>query len=644
MKRVKFLVPIVGFSLLFSISFFSCEPDRDPSSLKIRFYSPLTATTGTMEDQLIQHGVTQNLNLNTFKCLGWKFKGWSATINENTVYLDDGQSITYWDEDYLKRHPESANVKEGDWVLWTNHLDLIAEWTYVGMYYLHFDRNSHSAIGSMDGLSEWTRGESRTLPICTFTREGYLFTGWATSPDGPVVYSDGETITPTGEESRIDLYAVWKEPIKLKNGVDIQEAFHSAYGNSTMKTIMPSKEPPTDIEEAYLISTENSATPCYVWKEGMNILFYAEGYTDRNVKIPLPEDSSYMFSKFNSLDTVDLSVFDTSAVTNMASMFQECSSISELDVSHFDTSKVTNMANMFNKCTNLLSLDLTSFNTSNVTSMYGMFSLCKNLQTVKLATFDTSKVTDMSYMFSECNKLQTLNLSNFNTANVTGMGFMFASCLNLTSLEIRSFNTRNVVDMSYMFYSCTSLPELDLSSFSVTNLENAKGMFWDCKKLKTIYVLESTDWPSNSKLVYDAVNYNYPNGEHVFTSCDVLEGEYGSKCNGIGNFSYACVDGGDMDPGYFTKTPGRIRIDNCSVKQSKSVWTYTLSCTVLMGKINNTDELEISEGNSYPIDSFSVVNAHNTQSAKWGQSVSFQITAFKNLGLKVGDTLTAIKN
>lgn len=45
------------------------------------------------------------------------------------------------------------------------------------------------------------------LPANTFTREGYLFQGWATSPDGPVVYSDGAEITVDSDKT---LYAVWK--------------------------------------------------------------------------------------------------------------------------------------------------------------------------------------------------------------------------------------------------------------------------------------------------------------------------------------------------------------------------------------------------------------------------------------------------
>lgn len=52
-------------------------------------------------------------------------------------------------------------------------------------------------------------GTTLALPANTFTREGYLFQGWATSPDGPIVYSDGAEITLDSDKT---LYAVWDNP------------------------------------------------------------------------------------------------------------------------------------------------------------------------------------------------------------------------------------------------------------------------------------------------------------------------------------------------------------------------------------------------------------------------------------------------
>ncbi len=46
----------------------------------------------------------------------------------------------------------------------------------------------------------------------TFWRSGFMFDGWATEPDGDVVYSDGETVTCLAEPgATVTLYAVWKQ-------------------------------------------------------------------------------------------------------------------------------------------------------------------------------------------------------------------------------------------------------------------------------------------------------------------------------------------------------------------------------------------------------------------------------------------------
>ena len=51
------------------------------------------------------------------------------------------------------------------------------------------------------------------------------------------------------------------------------------------------------------------------------------------------------------LQTLDVSNFETSQVTDMSSMFDACSGLQTLDVSNFDTSQVTNMRGMFFLCT-----------------------------------------------------------------------------------------------------------------------------------------------------------------------------------------------------------------------------------------------------------------------------------------------------
>ena len=147
--------------------------------------------------------------------------------------------------------------------------------------------------------------------------------------------------------------------------------------------------------------------------------------------------------------SIDLSNFDTSNVTNMQSMFYECKADS-INLSSFDTSKVTNMSDMFCECKTQF-LDLSSFDTSKVKSMYQMFAHCK-AQSLNLSSFDTSNVTNMERMFNSC-KAQSLDLSSFNTSNVTKMGLMFYGC-EAQSIDLSSFDASYVLDISHMFKKC----------------------------------------------------------------------------------------------------------------------------------------------------------------------------------------------
>ena len=121
-------------------------------------------------------------------------------------------------------------------------------------------------------------------------------------------------------------------------------------------------------------------------------------------------DMSSMFAYCSGLTSLDLTGFDTSAVTSMDSMFAYCSGLTSLDLSGFNTSAVTNMEMMFNKCSKLTSLDLSGFDTSAVTNMEMMFNFCSKLTSLNLSSFDTSAVTSLWYMFDDCSSLTSLIL------------------------------------------------------------------------------------------------------------------------------------------------------------------------------------------------------------------------------------------
>ena len=268
---------------------------------------------------------------------------------------------------------------------------------------------------------------------------------------------------------------------------------------------------------------------------------------------------SYMFSD-SKATTLDVSNFDTSNVTTMSSMFER-SKATTLDLSNFNTSKVTNMSHMFSNSQTTI-LDVSNFDTSNVTDMSYMFTYSQ-ATTLDVSNFDTSKVTNMNMMFSY-SKATTLDVSNFNTSNVTNMGYMFfdskATTLDLsnfdtskvtdmsymfersqaTTLDLSNFDTSNVTNMSFMFYS-SKATTIDLSNFNTSKVTDMDNMFYNSTNLKTIYV---TDKFNTDKVT---------SGNYMFSGCTALVGGAGTKFNSSYiNKTYARIDGGTSNPGYFT--------------------------------------------------------------------------------------------
>ena len=233
--------------------------------------------------------------------------------------------------------------------------------------------------------------------------------------------------------------------------------------------------------------------------------------------------------------TLDLSNFDTSKVTDMSSMFYKIKATT-LDLSNFDTSKVTNMGSMF-RDSQATTLDVSNFNTSNVTSMSDMFYYSK-ATTIDVSNFNTSNVKDMSSMFM-LSSATTIDVSNFDTSKVTDMSDMFYGS-QATTLDVSNFNTSKVTNMHGMFYN-SKATTLDVSNFDTSKVTNMSGMFQHSSNLKTIYV--------SSKFVTTAVT----SSTNMFYNCTKLIGGAGTKYNGsYDDKTYARIDGGTSNPGYFT--------------------------------------------------------------------------------------------
>ena len=169
-----------------------------------------------------------------------------------------------------------------------------------------------------------------------------------------------------------------------------------------------------------------------------------------NGEVRLPEAIHYLFSGCSNLTTIDVSNWDTSAVTVMASVFENCTSLTTLDVSKWNTSKVMDMDGLFDGCSNLTTLDVSKWDTSAVTNMSWMFNNCSKLTALDVSKWNTGAVTNMSRMFSWCSSLTKLDISNFDTSAVTGMNWMFYWCSRLASIKIGPMFV-NSAKSSYVF-------------------------------------------------------------------------------------------------------------------------------------------------------------------------------------------------
>ena len=185
-----------------------------------------------------------------------------------------------------------------------------------------------------------------------------------------------------------------------------------------------------------------------------------------------------------------------------------------------------------------------SFAGARPTTTCDWFYNMQNLQSITgLSYLNTSEVTDMRYIFLGCSKLTSLDVSHFNTSKVIYMNQMFSGCTGLTSLDLSSFNTSKVAYMYEMFNGCSGLTSLDLSSFSTSKVTNMNSMFFSCSNLRTIYV--GNGWSTAA----------VTNSGSMFTMCTSLLGGQGTTYSSSNptDKTYAHIDGGPSNPGYFTE-------------------------------------------------------------------------------------------
>ena len=94
----------------------------------------------------------------------------------------------------------------------------------------------------------------------------------------------------------------------------------------------------------------------------------------------------------------------------MSGMFNYCRGLTSLDLSGWNTSNVTDMASMFNGCSGLTSLDLSKWDTSNVTSMYSMFHGCSKLNIIRMVGCEKPTIDKIKAQLTEDGIINNVNI------------------------------------------------------------------------------------------------------------------------------------------------------------------------------------------------------------------------------------------
>ena len=270
-----------------------------------------------------------------------------------------------------------------------------------------------------------------------------------------------------------------------------------------------------------------------------------------------------------SADKLSLKNVDTSKVTDMFGMF-EWVKVKNLDLTSFDTSKVTTMYYMFAN-SDIYSVDVSSFDTRRVTSVRQMFMDCDNLVSLDVSNFEIGHIStyNIGYFIYDCESLVTLNLSNLDFSNYTESSLInnltgrpdslrylimdnvklpasMASGIygmdNVEYISMNNIDTSRVTNMNSMFSYNKKLKQLDLTSFDTSNVTDMDNMFSVMNELTTIYTSDNF-----------VVN-NVTTSNHMFYNSTNIVGGAGTvyDSNHLDK-EYAHYDGGQSNPGYFTR-------------------------------------------------------------------------------------------
>ena len=140
-----------------------------------------------------------------------------------------------------------------------------------------------------------------------------------------------------------------------------------------------------------------------------------------------PKSIENWFARFESVESIELTLLDASSVRSMRCTFSWCKSMNTIELNNSFVT-VSDLYDAFYYCMSLESLDLSCLRSGMGRTFWGTFSGCMSLKTLALPP--QTVIDDMSYCFTECAKLN-YDCSNWNVdkanTKVAGLSASFSN-------------------------------------------------------------------------------------------------------------------------------------------------------------------------------------------------------------------------
>lgn len=176
------------------------------------------------------------------------------------------------------------------------------------------------------------------------------------------------------------------------------------------------------------------------------------------------------------------------------------------------------------------------------TDMSYWFYTFRNCTSIDLTNIITTHVTKMYLMCSDCESLTTFIPPNSTAPELTSVESMFMSCSLLENIDLSWCNSDRMANFKNFAANDRNLKTVDLTGLS-GNIINTDTMFNNCSGMTTIYASPafSLATGATSSVMFGHMSSRLVGGAGtVWSSSNPIDG------------TYAHIDGGTSNPGYFT--------------------------------------------------------------------------------------------